>query len=79
MAARSHLALGCTLDKPAPFAARLRAALDAKGWTVYRLSAESGVRQTAIHKLLSGERADPHWSTVQKLAYALSVTPNDFR
>lgn len=66
-------------DNGGTIAARLRAALDSREWTAYRLACESGVQQSAISKILSGERLDPQWSTVQKLADALGVTTDSLR
>lgn len=59
--------------------AKVRAAMDARGWTAYRLAAESGVRQQVISKLLNGERTDPYFSTVCRLADALGVKVDRFR
>lgn len=60
-------------------AAKVRTAMDAKGWTAYRLAAESGVPQQTISKLLNGERTDPYFSTVCRLAGALGVKVDKFR
>lgn len=47
--------------------------LDAKGWTRYRLSKESGVSMTAIYSLDKKE-SGPTADTLVKLADALGVT-----
>lgn len=57
------------------FGSRLRAAMDAKGWTAYRLSKESGVSQQHIGRLLRGQRAieGAAQDTVRRLVDALEV------
>ena len=64
--------------KADPLARTLRAAREAKGWTVYRLSAESGVQQSAIARIESGERT-ASWPTVCRLAAALGVSLDTLR
>jgi lambda repressor-like predicted transcriptional regulator len=51
-------------------AARLRAALDRRGWSVARLSRESGVARFTIAKALAGE-AWPDLLTIANLEKAL--------
>ena len=51
-------------------AARLKAALDQRGWSVARLSRESGVARFTIAKALSGE-AWPDLLTIASLEKAL--------
>lgn len=60
-----------------PFARRLCALRAAAGLTVYELAKRSGIGQSAIAKLERGESI-PKWPTVEALAAALGVTPNDF-
>ncbi len=53
--------------------ANIKKILDAKGWTRYRLSKESGVSMTVIYSLDKKE-SGPTADTLIKLADALGVT-----
>lgn len=50
--------------------------LDAKGWTIYRLSKESGVSLTALYSL-EKKQMGPTADTLIKLADALGVTVDE--
>jgi lambda repressor-like predicted transcriptional regulator len=58
------------------FATRLRTLLAAKGMTQINLAARIGVHQSAISMLLN-RNCRPQRSTVEKLARALEVTPEE--
>lgn len=60
------------------FRKRLRTAMNDKGWNQKVLSERSGVHYQQIYKLLSGERPDPRFSTVKRLADALGITTDYF-
>lgn len=62
--------------KADPFPARLRALMEARGLTAYRLAKESGVSATVIGRLLAG-RTVPAWETAKALAAALGCTLDD--
>jgi transcriptional regulator with XRE-family HTH domain len=58
---------------------KLAELLAARGWTAYRLAAESGVDASTIGRLLSGERAHSvTLRTVAALAAALKVSVEIF-
>lgn len=50
--------------------------IEAKGWTIYRLSKESGVSLTALYSLDS-KKQGPRAETLVKLANALGVTVDE--
>lgn len=50
--------------------------LEAKGWTIYRLSKESGVSLTALYSL-EKKQMGPTADTLVKLADALGVTVDE--
>lgn len=50
--------------------------LEAKGWTIYRLSKESGVSLTALYSL-EEKKNGPTADTLVKLADALGVTVDE--
>lgn len=62
----------------ANFAARLAALLAERGWTRYRLAKESGLDESYVRRLVSGEQTDPGWASVVRLAAALGVSTEAF-
>lgn len=50
---------------------KIRALLDAKGWTQAELSNRTGIARPNIARILSGDRTDPNLSTAERLAKAL--------
>lgn len=50
--------------------------IDAKGWTIYRLSKESGVSLTALYSL-EKKQMGPTADTLVRLADALGVTVDE--
>ena len=56
------------------FAARLKAARGAKGWTQTELGKRSGVHFMALSRLERGEKKDVTGATLRKLAVALDTT-----
>ncbi len=65
-------------DSKPTLAVRLRAILDARGWTAYRLAKEAGFRAEVVSRLLNGERS-PAWDTACRIADALGVKLDDLR
>lgn len=67
--------------KPAKtgFGTRLRTIREAKGLTQEQLAERVGMAYQAIARIERGDSDNPTWSTVQKLAEALGVEPNDFQ
>jgi transcriptional regulator with XRE-family HTH domain len=53
----------------------LRVARKRRRWTQEQLASAAGIRQGVISRLETGVIADPSFSTVTKLANALSVDP----
>lgn len=51
----------------------LRQARDAKGWTQAKLSQESGIAQSRIAEIETGDTRDPKNSTVTALEAALGL------
>ena len=49
---------------------QVRAILDRNNWTAYRLAKVSGVDQAVISRILSGERKNPSYETMQKILKA---------
>jgi transcriptional regulator with XRE-family HTH domain len=60
-----------------PFAAKLRAIRSEAGLTRYALAKKAGLSLQAIIKLEMGKNG-PTWTTIQKLAQALEVSPEAF-
>lgn len=60
------------------FGARLRAIREASGLTQEQVAERSGMAYQAIARIERGDVDNPTWKTVQKLAEALGVKPNDF-
>jgi lambda repressor-like predicted transcriptional regulator len=60
----------------ATFAERLRATMQAKGWTQEKLAEKIGIRQSAISNMLN-RKSRPQTRTVQRLAEALDVSPEE--
>ena len=60
------------------FAAQLRGALEARGWTAYRLGRESGVSLPVISRYLAAKR-EPTLAIACRLADALGVPVDDLR
>lgn len=58
---------------------RVRAGMEAKGWSAYDLEEASGISQPTIHRILSGQHTDPRINTVFKLAEALGVSEAELR
>jgi len=58
-------------------AASVRRLREGKGWSIYRLAKESGLRLQTIMMIEQG--ADAKWSSVVKLADALSASLEEFR
>ena len=56
------------------FAQNLKATMDSKSITMYRLAKELGVHQTTIKNWLAG-KGEPRISEVQSIAVALGVDP----
>lgn len=50
-----------------------------RGLTEYRLAQVSRVNQPTIHRILSGESADPKSATVKKLADYFGITSEELR
>ena len=67
---------GIVMKKPT-FAARLRTLREAAGLSIPDLAAKCSMPRQTVHRLERSERA-PSWETVQRLAKALGVRPNDF-
>src|SRR2546423_337829 len=65
-------------DRPNTFAARLTELREGAGMSQYALAKKSGLTKQAVSRLEMGTRS-PTWDTVQLLALALDVEPNDFR
>jgi transcriptional regulator with XRE-family HTH domain len=64
-------------DTPAAiFAANVERLREEKGWTQEKLGWESGLHQTAVARIESGDRV-PTLTTVFKLAEGLKVPPAD--
>ena len=61
------------MNEPSFIANKLRSAMDAKGYTQYRLFIRSGVPQSRISDLLRGNVTNPRIETLAKLALALDV------
>ena len=61
------------MNQPSFIANKLRSAMDAKGYTQYRLFIRSGVPQSRISDLLRGNVTNPRIETLAKLALALDV------
>jgi transcriptional regulator with XRE-family HTH domain len=57
-------------------AANVERLLREKGWTMYRLSKESGVSLTALYSL-NDKKSGPTASTLLKIARALGVTVDE--
>src|SRR5262249_16874440 len=64
--------------KSSAFAVRLAELREAAGLSQYALAKKSGLTKQALSRLEMGTRS-PTWDTVQLLALALDVEPNDFR
>ncbi|MHB1033250.1 MAG: helix-turn-helix domain-containing protein [Pirellulales bacterium] len=58
------------------FANRLRATMQAKGWTQEKLAERTGVGQPAISNMLN-RQCRPQQRTVRRLAEALEVSPEE--
>jgi transcriptional regulator with XRE-family HTH domain len=58
---------------------RLREKMDAAGLSQYSLAATSKVPQPTIHRILTGESADPKTRTIKALADALGCPVDDLR
>lgn len=56
--------------------ANVQRLIDAKGWTIYRLSKESGVPLTTLYSL-DNKKHGPTADTLVKLADALGVTVDE--
>lgn len=64
-------------QKAGPIGAKLTKLLEAKGWTLDDLHAESGVARTTIATLKSGARQSVTTRTLERLARALGVKVSD--
>jgi len=64
--------------KPATFGDRLRAVLAARGITVYRLAQLTGITQSHVYRLVSGEQ-QPSLDVAGRIADALGVTVDELR
>jgi transcriptional regulator with XRE-family HTH domain len=62
----------------ATFAQRLRALRVQSTLSVAELAQRSGLHRQVIYQLEAGDRTDPAWSTVQKLAKGLGVSTDQF-
>src|SRR5438552_11725675 len=60
------------------FASRLQALREQRGLSQYELAHRTGLTRQTLSRLEMGDR-DPTWGTVQLLALALDVEPNEFR
>jgi transcriptional regulator with XRE-family HTH domain len=60
------------------FGARLRSIREAKGLTQEQVAERAGMAYQAVARIERGDADNPTWKTVQKLAEALGVEPNDF-
>ncbi|MBW5801156.1 LexA family protein [Halomonas elongata] len=54
---------------------RLRAEMEAKGWSEGELARRSGLKQPTIHRILTGQSRDPRYGNIEKLAFALGRDP----
>ena len=54
--------------------AEIERRLKGKGWKVLELCRRTGISPTAMYRIL-GERQDPHFRTVKKIADAFGTTP----
>ena len=61
------------MNQPSFIANKLRSAMDAKGYTQYRLFIRSGVPQARISDLLRGNVTNLRIETLAKLSLALDV------
>lgn len=59
------------------FSEKLKSARKTAGITQEELAEASGIALASIRGLEQGQRPDPHFSTVQKLAKALGLTCHD--
>ena len=66
-------------DLPMGFKRLLMDAMREKGWNAYDLAKKSGVPQPTIHRIISGESADPRTSTIRKLAKGLGLAESALR
>ncbi len=46
----------CKVDKEGMFRSTIRQAIDARGWTIYRLIKESGISKSSVYGFMNGER-----------------------
>src|SRR5262245_30450600 len=69
--------MGVAMHSETQFAERLRALRAAAGLTLAGLAGAAGMHLQAVAKLERGER-EPQWSTVLRLARALSVPVTAF-
>lgn len=53
--------------------------LDKKGWSVYRLSKESGVHDNTIRSIQDGTSTNPGIKTMIKIVNALNISLDEFR
>lgn len=61
---------------PSVFATTLRRCLEQREMTVVELAKRSGIARNSLHRLLNGW-AEPHYSTIRKVAKGLGVQPFD--
>ena len=64
---------------PLPFGERLKLIRKQRGYNISELADRSGVTQSYISKIEAGDKQDPGWQVVVKLADALNVPIDAFR
>ena len=60
-------------EQLADVVAKIKAAAERQGYTRNALAVAAGVPATTVTRLFSGDRPDPHLSTVVKLARVLGL------
>ena len=66
-------------NRMAAFGDRLRLLREERGLTRVQLAAAAGLTRQGVQRLEVGERANPSWDTVCRLAAALDVSLDAFR
>lgn len=68
-----------TKSKSITLGQRLAELRTAQGLTVYRLGKAAGVPPISIARIESGEKQQPAFQTIEKLAAALQVSLDEFK
>lgn len=58
---------------------KIEAKMNERGWTIYRLSEESGLKPTVLYYLRDGKSNDLMFETVKKIASAFECSTDYFR